>query len=224
VNDHVRRVNECLAGHEYGLAQQTVYEMWMNEICAVYMELVKPVVYDTSEENSEKRNVAQGTLWACLEIGLRLLHPMMPFITEELWQRLPGRGKLGESETQTIMLAEYPQHLAKYDNSEVEGDMEVAMEAVKACRSLKKQYSIANKEKPTFFLKSSKYERALKNHADDIVTLGGGVVKVNETAPETSAIVVANEDLTVFIDLAGLVDFDKEIAKVSEPEYESLKC
>lgn len=66
----------------------------------------QPVIRDTSEAGKEARWVAQACLYVCLDMGLRMLHPIMPFVTEELWQRLPGRGTMGEAAS--IMLSPYP--------------------------------------------------------------------------------------------------------------------
>ena len=217
LNAAVKNVNELLIAYEFGSAQQAIYDVWMNDICAVYLELVKPVVYDTSPENKMRRVCTQGCLWSVLETGLRLLHPMMPFITEELWQRLPGRGTFGENESKTIMLADYPQYDAKLENIEVESAWETSYDAVKACRKLKKQYNIPNKDAPAFYLKSANSNANIAKFLGDIETLGGGKVTTDCTnVPETSAVDIVDDDLTVHIDLAGLVDFDKEIAKIEK--------
>lgn len=67
--------------------QKVIYAFWLYELCDVYLELIKPVVGDASPENAEARWVAQACLYLSLDWGLRLAHPLMPFVTEELWQR-----------------------------------------------------------------------------------------------------------------------------------------
>jgi len=105
----VRLVNDYFTEYKFGDAQMTSYSLWMDNICDIFIELMKPIVYDLTPENADARWAAQATLWITIESGLRLLHPMMPFVTEELWQRLPGRGTLGADETETIMIAPYPE-------------------------------------------------------------------------------------------------------------------
>jgi len=137
--------------YKFGDAQMASYSYWLDDLCDVYIELIKPVMYDTSEANKETRWASQATLWIALEAGLRILHPMMPFVTEELWQRLPGRGTLGDEETETIMLAEYPQCVDAYVNSQAEESMEMIKPIIAACRS---QNNIPNETKTKFFITS----------------------------------------------------------------------
>jgi valyl-tRNA synthetase len=184
--------------------------------------LIKPVIKDTSDENKDSRWAAQATLWIALEAGLRILHPMMPFVTEELWQRLPGRGTLGESETESIMLAKFPLFNEAYSNSESEQSMETTMNIVKACRSLRQQYNIANKVLTHFFVKvaAGKPEDSTKSQIDDIMTLGkASVVDVNvdeDSIPKSVGLIVVDETTTVLMDIKGLVDYAAEIKKLEK--------
>eukprot|EP00540_Astrosyne_radiata_P000434 CAMPEP_0116849766 /NCGR_PEP_ID=MMETSP0418-20121206/15770_1 /TAXON_ID=1158023 /ORGANISM="Astrosyne radiata, Strain 13vi08-1A" /LENGTH=990 /DNA_ID=CAMNT_0004481555 /DNA_START=33 /DNA_END=3005 /DNA_ORIENTATION=+ len=218
----VEKVNEFFSTYKFGDAQHAAYSLWINDLCDVYLELVKPVVYDKSEENQEKRRAAQGTLWTALETGLRLLHPMMPFVTEELWQRLPGRGTLGDAEPETIMLAPYPECNPSYKSQEAEASMSVAMKVIKACRSLRSSYTIANKVLTHFFVKlgSKSDVSAINEHVDDIKTLAkASNVDINPSdsnVPQSVGIVVVDDQTTVLMDLTGLVDFAAEIKKLEK--------
>lgn len=214
-------VNECFKSYKFGDAQQAAYSLWMDDICDVYLELIKPIVYDTSEENKDQRWAAQATLWVSLESGLRLLHPMMPFVTEELWQRLPGRGTLGPDETETIVLARYPLYLIEYRNIEGEESMGVIKKIIGACRSLRASYHIANKQLTHFYLKvTGDGEAFAMAQIDDIKTLGkASAVDINvsdEDVPQTVGIVVVDDQTTVLMDLAGLVDYDAEVGKLKK--------
>ena len=215
-------VNTCFKNYKFGDAQAASYSYWMNDLCDVYLELIKPVIKDTSDENKESRWAAQATLWIALEAGLRILHPMMPFVTEELWQRLPGRGTLGESETESIMLAEFPLCNEAYSNAESEQSMETTMNVIKACRSLRQQYNIANKVSTHFFVKvaSGQPEDSIKSQIDDIKTLGrASIVDVNideESIPKSVGIIVVDETTTVLMDIKGLVDYAAEIKKLQK--------
>jgi len=213
-------VNNNLAAFKFGDAQGSAYSYWMDELCDVYLELIKPVVYNTSEENKDSRWAAQATLWIALESGLRMLHPMMPFVTEELWQRLPGRGTLGPSETTTIMLAPYPECNQEYKDAEADESMITTMKVVKACRSLRASYNIAVKTLTHFFIKvePGPTEQFLRSQTDDIKTLGKGEkVEMNPAEmPETVGVVVVDEKTSVYMDLAGLVDYNAEIKKLQK--------
>lgn len=214
-------VNDYLTNYRFGDAQQATYSLWMDDICDVYLELIKPVVYDKSEENKDSRWAAQATLWVTLESALRLLHPMMPFVTEELWQRLPGRGTLGANETESIMLAPYPECVESYKNEEVENSMAETMKIVKACRSLRASYSIPNKTLTKFFVKvSGPGEAAGEAQLDDIKTLGKASDLVlnapDSDVPATVGTTIVDDQLTVLMDVKGLIDFTVEIGRLQK--------
>jgi len=221
LNKANRGINDMLEKYEFGVAQQAGYALWINDICDVYLELVKPVVYDTEEANKDKRWAAQACLWNALETGLRLLHPMMPYVTEELWQRLPGRGTLGAEEKQSIMLAKYPEGNSKYENLEVEGAMEGVLEVVKAFRSLKTQYNIKNADKPKCFIKctDAKEFAGIEKQCDDIETLGKVSAKMVEkgvVVSESCSVVIVSSSISVYMDLEGVVDYSKEVQKLTK--------
>lgn len=215
-------VNNCFTNYKFGDAQSAAYAYWMNDVCDVYLELIKPVVYDMSDENKDNRWAAQAALWVAIEAGLRILHPMMPFVTEELWQRLPGRGTLGDSEPESIMLAKFPESNEAYKNLECEESMETTMNIIRACRSLRQQYNIANKTLTHYFVKvaSGQPEDAAKSQTDDIKTLGkAATVDINldeEAIPKSVGIVVVDETTTVFMDIKGLVDYAAEMKKLEK--------
>mmetsp|Transcript_20106 Transcript_20106/g.36669 ORF Transcript_20106/g.36669 Transcript_20106/m.36669 type:complete len:1094 (-) Transcript_20106:194-3475(-) len=215
-------VNTCFANYKFGDAQQAAYSYWMNDVCDVYLELIKPVVYDKSDENKDNRWTAQAALWVAIEAGLRILHPMMPFVTEELWQRLPGRGTLGDSEPESIMLAQFPLCNDAYKNLECEASMEATMNIVRACRSLRQQYNIATKVLTHYFVKiaTGQAEDAAKSQTDDIKTLGKAAhVDINldeEAIPKSVGIVVVDESTTVLMDIKGLVNYAAEMKKLEK--------
>ena len=214
----IETVNDCLANYRFGEAQQAIYSLWMDDLCAVFLELIKPVVYDLSQENKENRYASQAILWVSMDIGLRLLHPMMPFVTEELWQRLPGRGTLGPEETCSIMIAKYPEVEQSYKNEECEVSMSHVIRVVEACRSLRASYNIPHKVLTSFFVKvTGPGENAILNQIDDIKTLGKALtIGVNSTESEVVGTVVVDDSLTVYMDVKGLVDYKVEIARLQK--------
>mmetsp|Transcript_39234 Transcript_39234/g.57704 ORF Transcript_39234/g.57704 Transcript_39234/m.57704 type:complete len:1096 (+) Transcript_39234:46-3333(+) len=215
-----QNVNNLFATYKFGDAQMASYSLWIDDLCDVYLELIKPVVYDMTPENVDARWAAQATLWLALESGLRLLHPMMPFVTEELWQRLPGRGTLGPQEKESIMLAPYPECIESYINTEAETSMDITMNIIKACRSLRNEYNIVNKVFTKFYIKiaAGAAEDAAKAQSSDIKTLGRATdvfINIPESdIPPSVGIVIVDETTTVLMDLTGLVDFAAEIKKL----------
>jgi valyl-tRNA synthetase len=83
-----------------------VYSWWQYQFCDVFIEAIKPYFSGDGPSFAAERSSAQDTLWVCLDNGLRLLHPLMPFVTEELWQRLPPAR--GHTRKESIMISEYP--------------------------------------------------------------------------------------------------------------------
>jgi valyl-tRNA synthetase len=155
-----------------------------------------------------------------LEMQLRLLHPMMPFITEELWQRLPGRGTLGEDETPTIMLAKYPEFNANYIDETAEQSMAVILDIVKACNSLRASYNIVPKNLTHYYIKMTEGADIATAQADDIATHGkGSQVDINPpegTIPDSVGTMVVNDSITLYVDLKGMVDFKTEIGRLNK--------
>jgi len=219
----VQTINDKLETYRFSEAQYSAYSFLIDDLCDVYLELIKPVVYDKSESNADARWAAQAALWVSLETGLRLLHPMIPFVTEELWQRLPGRGSLGSDESESIMIAKYPEEndSGLKRNVEMEESMAAVMKIVKACRSLRQSYNIPNKTLAKFYIKVSPIvEDAVKAQCDDIMTLGkGSSVEINaddSIIPKSVGIDVVDENTTVLMDIQGIVDFNAEIKKLTK--------
>ncbi|CAN0320228.1 unnamed protein product, partial [Hapterophycus canaliculatus] len=110
-------------------------------------------------DTSQARGIAQSCLYLCLDYGLKLIHPVMPFVTEELWQRLPGRGSMGPDEAKSIMVAPYPLADERFADPAAETDMVAVKAAIHAGRSLRSSYGILPSAKAEFYLKSSSEER-----------------------------------------------------------------
>ena len=196
---------------------KTLYEFFLNDLCDVYLEAVKPIVYGTEKKSSE---LAKMTLWVCLDVGLRALHPLCPFVTEELWQRLPR-----SSEVTSIMVAPYPtlknSPFLKRD-SVVEDRTALVLKCATAARSLRAQYDLKVKVPAKFFVIFK--DPALASHfeaqKDDFITAVNAeslqLLNTSETQPPGCAIFIVDEAVTVLIDLKGLVDVDAEIAKLQK--------
>eukprot|EP00752_Nemacystus_decipiens_P005746 g5199.t1 len=234
LNTAVSECNRCLAEYKFGDATQIAYGFWLYELCDVYLELIKPVVSDMSDANKKARGIAQSCLYLCIDYGLKLIHPIMPFVTEELWQRLPGRGTMGPEEAPSIMVAPYPLADERFSNPQAETDMTAVKAAIHAGRSLRSSYGIVPSAKAEFYLKSSSAERhaIITKQASDFATLAKAskaVPIMDEEPPEGCAVHIIDDQSQVYVQLRGIVDFDVEIKKLQkqlddkiEPQIASL--
>jgi valyl-tRNA synthetase len=106
LNKAVGKTVTSLEAYKLSDATSAIYSWWQYELCDVFIEAIKPYFSD-SQEFESARAASRDTLWICLETGLRLLHPFMPYVTEELWQRLP-QPKDSSRRKDSIMISEYP--------------------------------------------------------------------------------------------------------------------
>ena len=106
LNKAISRTVTSLDAYDFSDATSTAYSWWQYQFCDVFIEAIKPYFAGDDSAFASERSSAQHALWVCLETGLRLLHPFMPFVTEELWQRLPA--VKGSTRKESIMLSEYP--------------------------------------------------------------------------------------------------------------------
>ncbi|DBB14039.1 TPA: hypothetical protein ACH3X3_001004 [Trebouxia sp. C0006] len=164
--------------HEYQFqsATQAVYSFWQYELCDVFIELIKPVM---SSGDAATQQATRETLCTCLDVGLRLLHPFMPFVTEELWQRLPHphsnanpsttppplqqptpsangsqagpSGNGGDPSQSSIMMQPYPEPQQAWHNPEAEEHMQLVDNAVRAVRKLRNDYGL-QRQRPQLFI------------------------------------------------------------------------
>lgn len=187
-----------------------------NELCDVYIENSKAIIRDGTEE--EKRS-AMNTLYTALEGALKMIHPFMPFLTEELWQRLPRRPS---DDTPSVVVAEYPQYDATMDDEESERTYTLVLGCSSGIRSLIQQYAI--KENGEAFVQCSDkktYDTA-SAEAASIRALAdprrGPLSKLEILEPSQfptagSAVQPVSANVNVFIKLPAGVDQMKEIAK-----------
>lgn len=105
LNKAVGKTESSLEAYKFSEATSSIYSLWQYQLCDVYIETIKPY-FNESQEFDSARGAFRDTLWVCLDTGLRLLHPFMPYITEELWQRLPQPKEACTKDS--IMISEYP--------------------------------------------------------------------------------------------------------------------
>lgn len=220
LNDTVKIVNKSMLKYDFGEVTQSVNAYIINDLCNTYLELVKPtakiVEDDSTTTSSERTKVSRNVLFYALEQGLRLLHPMMPFITEELWQRLT---KPTDKDKSTIMLASYPVFQASLQFDDAVESTKRTLDVIGACGRIRTQYQLKNKYRPKCFVITSdeKVRTMLSSQIDDIVALGkveSAVILKDASDLGASCIEeIVDDTCAVAFELKGMIDGDKEIKR-----------
>jgi len=211
-----QKVTEFLERFELGEAGRLIYDFIWGEICDWYIELIKPRLYD--KEKPEERATAQYVLFTVLGEAMKLLHPYMPFITEEIWQHLPHEGS-------SIMIAPWPKADKALVNEEAETAMTAVMETIKAIRNMRAEVNAApGKKAPAILLADDKQKPILEENGEYIKRLGTvdtlTVESLTAAKPENAMTSVVN-GIEVYLPLKGLIDVEKETARL-EKELASL--
>ena len=207
-------VNEALDKRDFLTSTSAIYEFWYL-VCDVYIENSK---YLIQEGSATEQKSAKDTLYILLDNALKMIHPFMPFISEEMWQRLPKRST---EKSVTIVKASYPVYNKEYDNAEAANAYELVLNITKEARSLLAEYGIIKNGK--IFVESnhdSSFETA-GSQKDSIVSLIKAIdeVTVFRTAseiPEGCVLKSVNPDVNVHLLVKGHVDIDAEISKVQK--------
>jgi valyl-tRNA synthetase len=212
----IRSVREAMRRYRFNDAASAVYQFVWHELCDWYLETAKLPLY--RPESPAQRLATQHTAVTVLETTLRLLHPFMPFITEDLWQRLPGAGE-------SIMIAAYPRVARGQVDAAAERDMGAVMAAVMAIRNIRGEMRIAPGVTLSVTVRPAGEATDVFTAASALIgSLARAEVRVDAAAtrPPTSALAVVG-GAEIYVDLAGVVDLagerarlDKEIRKVSE--------
>uniref|UniRef100_A0A8C8S2U5 Valine--tRNA ligase n=1 Tax=Pelusios castaneus TaxID=367368 RepID=A0A8C8S2U5_9SAUR len=208
--------------YDFPAITTAIYNFWLYELCDVYLECLKPVFAGAEAGMA----AARCTLYTCLETGLRLLSPFMPFVSEELFQRLPRRDS---SAPPSICVTPYPStEQFCWRDTGLEGTVEFALGIVRAVRSLRADYNLTRTRADCFLQcldpdtanaasSCSTYIRVLSS-SGHVRVLGPG-----EAPPTGCAVAVASEKCTVHLLLKGLIDAEKEVSKLAGKQGELQK-
>lgn len=210
MNTLVKEVTDNMEKYELGIALQKVYDFLWTEFCDYYIELVKPVLYGDNE--ADKGRVF-NVLYRVLETGLKLLHPVMPFITEEIYTHL-------NLEEESITISEWPVYEEELKDEKSEKDMEFVMEAIKSLRNLRAEMNVppsrkakimayASKEAKDAFINGAAYLEKLAS-ASEVTFLEN---KENLDKNLVSVVVKGGE---LFLPLLDLVDREKELERLDK--------
>lgn len=210
-----RQINEYMDKYELDSAAKVAYEFFRGNFCDWYVEIAKTRVY--GQEGSDK-TVAQYVLKTVLDKGLRMLHPFMPFITEEIWQ------KLGLDE-ETIMLSEFPTENKKYVDLAAEKEFDYLKEIVNAIRNIRGEANVSPAKKIEVIFKIvNDGEKEILEHNAKILDKLANVEKY-EFNTEIPALVGFKlvETTEIYVPLADLIDKEKEIAKLEKDIQKTQK-
>lgn len=206
LNETAGEVDDALAAYRFNDAAAALYRFTWSEFCDWYIELVKDDLY---KGDSRRQVTARYVLWLVLEHLLRLLHPFMPFITEEIWQALAGK-----KSAPSIMLADYPQRRQEWDFREGAAEMALVMEVISAIRNIRGEMEVPPSRNIAAILdcKSADSLKLLKKNEVYILSLarlsdlaiGQGVDR-----PADAALQVAG-DVEIVVPLKGLVNVEEE--------------
>lgn len=215
----VKTLDEAYASYEFGDITRELYAFFWNEFCDWYIELSKARLAGEGED----KLTCQRNLVFVLDTALRLLHPIMPFVTEQIYQELPG-----EKETEFLMMASWPDAdaLAGYINKEAERAIEMVTQSVSSIRSTRARYGISprvelsisvkpvNEDMAVLFTEQQSLIKALANIAVESID-------VNLEKPDESTMCLA-EGIELYVILTGLVDFGAERKRL-EKEIAALE-
>lgn len=211
----IQTANEALANYRFDLFAQTIYEFTWNEFCDWYLELSKPIL-TSGESTAAQLCGTRWTLVTVLENLLRLLHPIMPFITEEIWQRI---APLTHISGKTIMLQAYPHFNPQLKNAETEAELIWLKNIVVGIRTLRSEMNISPAKQLNVLLNKGSlldHERFAK-HRFLILTLAkladAAWVSADETPPESATVMVG--ELEILIPMAGFIDKEEESERLS---------
>ncbi|MFY9431736.1 MAG: valine--tRNA ligase [Thermacetogeniaceae bacterium] len=210
LNKTLEAVTDNLNNYELGEAARILNEFIWNEFCDWYIELIKPRLY--GKESPEGRRAAQTVLHHVLTTALEMLHPFMPFLTEEIWQHLPHRGE-------SIMIAPWPVVKPEQFDQDSEKQMEFLMEATRGIRNMRGEMKIhPSKMVRCVVVASPDDRRILEENKAYMELLANCELEIEDPGypkpkQALSTVVYGTE---IYLPLSGLVDLDKEIARLEK--------
>ena len=212
LNNTIREVTDNMDKFELGIAVQKVYDFIWEEFCDWYIEMVKPRLYNSDDKDSHE--AALWTLQTVLINGLKLLHPYMPYITEEIFCTM-------QSEEESIMISSWPEYKEEWNFAEDEKAIETIKEAVRGIRNVRTQMNVAPSRKAKVFVVSENDDtldifNTGKLFFETLASASESVCQKNKDGIPEDAVSVVLADLTIYIPFADLVDISAEIERLNK--------
>ena len=219
LNTLIAEVTANLDAYEIGVASSKVYDFIWDTYCDWYIELTKTRLYS---ENETSKLAAQKVLVYVLDQILRLLHPFMPFITEEIWQAIPHAGRF-------LISAEWPVYNEAFSFTAEEAGMEKIIEAITALRARRAEMNVPMSKKVNLTIAAAQPEIFEAGKAFFLRLAGAEDVKVcgmeaaDKAAGDDGLVEVTTHAARLFMPLAELVDFEKELARIAKEKENCRK-
>ncbi|HEX8367501.1 MAG TPA: valine--tRNA ligase [Pyrinomonadaceae bacterium] len=221
LNKTALSVNRALETYQFHEAVQLLYHFFWDDFCDWYIELVKDEI--TAPDPSVGRDAARSRIITILEQALRLLHPFMPFLTEELWQKLPEVSRdlhnpAYKNAAQTIMLADFPKGDAALIDEKAESEMQAVIELISKARNIRAEMNIKPSDKISLLVSASgNLQKIFAENEARILKLARAIelqIGENAEAPKASARAVLTGGAELAVPLEGLIDFQKETERL----------
>lgn len=217
VNTVSREVTENLEKFELGIGLQKIYEFIWEEFCDWYIELVKPRLFN---REASGRQEAMFVLNEVLKVSMKLLHPFMPFITEEIYRHL-------HTDDESVMISEWPVYRLEWDDPDSEKKMSSVMEAVRSIRNIRAEMKVpaTRKIKVLFIIEDEELGTIFNKEESTFMRLSGVsgfTVSKNKSDIPDGAVSSVISGVEIFIPLEDLIDFDKELKRLYK-EKENLE-
>ena len=208
LNTLVAEVTENLEKYELGVAVQKVYDFLWDTYCDWYIELTKARLYS---ENASQKQTALQVLVYVLDQTLRLLHPFMPFITEEIWQSLPHEGD-------ALIVAQWPAYSTELEFKVEEDLMESVMDAIRAIRNRRSEMNVPPSKKAALYVLTSKPQIFREGEAFIQRLAYADEVTILETEPENldGMVCCTTSNAKLYIPMGQLVDVAKELERIGK--------
>ena len=218
VNTLAKEVTENMDKYELGIAVQKVYDFIWEEFCDWYIEMVKPRLYNDGDTT---KSAALWTLKTVLVNALKLLHPYMPFITEEIFCTL-------QSEEESIMISKWPEFTKEWHFAEDEAAVEMIKEAVRGIRNVRTGMNVPPSKKAKVFVvsESENVRNTFENGKVFFATLGSAsevTVQADRSGIDEDAVSAVLPEAVIYMPFAELVDIDKEIERLQKEEQRMTK-
>ncbi len=216
VNTLVKEATEHMEGFDLGVAVQKINDFIWEEFCDWYIEMVKPRLYS---ETDETKSAALWTLKHVLIVSLKLLHPYMPFVTEEIFCTLQEMS--GQKEADSIMIAKWPEYSERFEYFAEAEAVEFIKEAVKGIRNIRTEMNVPPSKKATVIVvsDSDKIQKIFIDSKIFFATLGYAsevVVQSDKTGVSEDAVSTVIPGAVIYIPFTELVDIDKEIERLQK--------
>jgi valyl-tRNA synthetase len=214
LNNTIREVTDNMDKFELGIAVQKVYDFIWDEFCDWYIEMVKPRLYNKEQDGTTSRQAALWTLQTVLIDALKLLHPYMPFITEEIFCNI-------QDEEESIMISSWPVYKEEWNFAQDEKEIETIKEAIRGIRNVRTQMNVPPSRKAKVFVVSENdasrdaFERG-RLFLQSMAYASEVAVQKDKEGIADDAVSVVLADATIYIPFSDLVDIAAEIERLEK--------